>query len=160
MLTQQELKENLLYNPITGIFIWIKPRKRVKVGNMAGYKDDEGYIYIRFNKKLYQAHRLAFFYMTGKMPFDIIDHKNNNASDNSWVNLRELDRGKNQQNRIQPSRNNKCGFLGVSPNGKRFAATIKIEGEHKYLGTFNTPTLASKEYLRVKKLLHPECLLI
>ena len=59
MLTQARLKELLNYDPITGIFTWVKPTSyKIKTGDIAGCKDS-GYIRIVISKKLYRAHRLA-----------------------------------------------------------------------------------------------------
>ncbi|MFW4291481.1 HNH endonuclease [Salmonella enterica subsp. enterica serovar Paratyphi C] len=46
-----------------------------------------GYIRIYINKKWYLAHRLAWLYVTGKWPINVIDHINRNKADNRFINL-------------------------------------------------------------------------
>jgi hypothetical protein len=59
-LTQEELKENIHYEPNTGLFTRLKVKSnRIKVGDIAGYINKLGYRIIRINGKSYSAHRLA-----------------------------------------------------------------------------------------------------
>ena len=98
MFTQTELKEFLDYNPYTGKFTWKKNvGKKKLVGKEAGYVNV--YVSIRFKKKLYQAHRLAWFWYYGEWPKEDLDHINSNKHDNRIVNLREATRGKNEANK-------------------------------------------------------------
>jgi hypothetical protein len=81
--------------------------------------------------------------------------------DNRFCNLRDVVKRVNQENRKKASSNNKSGFLGVSPNGKGWAATINtsVSGvrKHYYLGTFPTPIEAHKTYVKAKRNLHEGC---
>lgn len=56
-ITHEELLETLSYDPETGLFHWIKPRKRVIPGMVAGTTDKDGYRVIRLNQKNYFSHR-------------------------------------------------------------------------------------------------------
>lgn len=114
MITQKQLKEVISYNPYTGDFTWIKATgKRYKVGDIAGYQSPDRYKQIRINTILYKSHRLAFLYMEGEFPVNIVDHINHEPSDNRWLNLRHVDRCTNQRN-MQLSKRNKSGISGVS----------------------------------------------
>ncbi len=114
MITQKQLKDVLHYNPETGEFAWIKTSSnRVKTGDIAGYTAPDKYKQIRLNNILYKAHRLAFLYMEGMFPINIVDHINHDPSDNRWVNLRHADRFINQRN-MKLSKRNKSGISGVS----------------------------------------------
>jgi hypothetical protein len=136
ILTQEYLKELLSYNPLTGEFVWIAPRKRVIVGRVAGGLL-KGYVRICINKKTYWAHRLAWLYMTGKSPSKQIDHINHNRADNRFINLRECSHQENHRNRTL-QKNNTSGFIGVcwNKNDKKWLASIRINGNRKNLGLF------------------------
>jgi len=117
MITQKELKERLHYNPNTGIFTWILPHKKAtkaaaKIGGVAGRFDKYGYRRISVNGKEYLAHRLAWLYMTGRLPCDQLDHINHIRDDNRWANLREATNSDNQKN-SSLQKNNKSGIAGV-----------------------------------------------
>lgn len=88
----EELKALLRYDTETGTFTWIRSGKK------AGSKNGKGYIQIGINDKLYYAHRLAYLYMTGKMP-EVIDHVNRKKNDNSWENLRNGTQAENVRNK-------------------------------------------------------------
>ena len=132
----------LTYSPETGEFQWAAPRPKVKVGQKAGYlKKNKGYIYIEIDGKSYSAHRLAWFYVTGNMPIDQIDHINRNKSDNRFENLREATHG---QNRANSKSTNKHGLKGVrllpwmKNAGKCWQAEITHNKKVIYLGCFAT----------------------
>lgn len=160
MITQQELKQYLSYNKDTGIFTWINLTKKskAKIGNIAGSKNNNGYISIKINQKRYVAHRLAWFYVYGVFPKDQLDHINRNKADNRIANLRECNNSQNAQNRTNPISTNKSGYLGVfsNRNSKKnpYAAGIQINNKNYHLGSFSNPLDAHKAYLEAKKKLH------
>jgi hypothetical protein len=139
MLSQNELKEWLYYDAASGNFIWKKTTRngRGKSGHVTGSKDKEGYVVIGFQKKRYKAHRLAWLYMTGFWPLDVIDHIDGNPANNAWTNLREATCGQNQHNSKIP-RNNKSGIKGVCWDNSRekWMASICINRKSKTLGYF------------------------
>jgi len=112
-LSLEEAASLLDYNPDTGLFTRIKKIKYAKheTGSVAGCKSGNGYIIINLLGVNYQAHRLAFLYMIGRMPKQCVDHINGNGEDNRWCNLREATRRENNLNRIVPSTS---GEKGVS----------------------------------------------
>ena len=64
-LTQEQLRQEIHYDPETGIFMkmsvcrgGLKPK--VLIGNV---KSSSGYLQIRISGKVHQAHRLAWLYM-------------------------------------------------------------------------------------------------
>ena len=149
-LTQEMLKEILHYNSKTGIFIWKKSNSNVvKIGQVAGFTNGKGYIEIGINKKYYKAHRLAFLYMTGKIPNTDIDHKDRNRTNNKWNNLRAATRSQNIQNSNKPITNT-SGYKGIFyiKDSKRnpWGAKIVVNSKSIYLGCFKTKIDAAKAY--------------
>lgn len=96
-VTQERLRELFYYDPDSGDFIRTKGVKGNAKGKVAGDIKSNGYRYIGVDYKRYLAHRLAFLYMLGYMP-KYVDHKNRNRSDNSWENLRAVNKNQNAQN--------------------------------------------------------------
>ena len=154
----EHLKQILHYNPKTGIWTWlIEFNNGIKVGDVAGGLIGSGYIQIAIGKTPYKAHRLAWFYMTGKWPKVDIDHRDLNRSNNKWGNLREATRNQNMHNRKLDAKNT-TGFKGVAwhVNHQVFYARIAINGKRIWLGCFNTSEEASEAYLQASKKLHKE----
>lgn len=155
-LSQAKLKENVHYDPETGVFTRIKPTCGFSVGVILGGMTKDGYVRIQISGSRNHAHCLAWLYMTGEMPKECIDHINGVRTDNRFCNLREATRGQNAQNQRKPRVNNKSGFLGVyfhKAMGK-FRAEIMINGKTKGLGYFDTAEQAHKAYLEAKRKVH------
>ena len=137
-LTQSELKELVRYNPETGGFTWLKRISiRVIVGKEVGNVNAAGYRETRIKGNRYYMHRLAWLYMTGKMP-TAIDHINRNRSDNRWINLRDVPHQVNMTNCCK-RKTNKSGHPGVwfCKKTEKFHAYINHLGKRKHLGSFN-----------------------
>ena len=147
MLTQTELKSHLHYCQDAGIFTRIKSGSGVKVGNVAGSKDLDGYLRISVNNKTYKAHRLAWLYVHGEFPVNDIDHINCIRDDNRIANLRNATRQQNNLN-VCKLKNNTSGYKGVSFSkaNNKWRAQAQLNGETKHLGYFKTPKLASETY--------------
>ncbi len=146
MLTQATLKELLNYDPITGIFTWVKPiNNRYKIGDIAGSKDAKGYIVIGVNKKQHKAHRLAWLYMMGEWPTKFIDHINGVRDCNIFDNLRGCTNQQNLYN-VGVRRNNTSGHKGVCWHKKssKWVAQAMLSGKHYHLGLFATPEQANE----------------
>jgi hypothetical protein len=149
-LTRARLRELLDYNPKTGEFRWRKrPRNSVHLDRPAGYVQPlQGYRYIGIDRRLYRAHQLAWFYMTGRWGRPSIDHRDGDATNNRWSNLRRATRSQNNANRFRP-RNNTSGYKGVylCRESGRWRATIRKNGENIHLGTFDTRQAAHAAYV-------------
>lgn len=150
MLTADRLREVVSYNPETGHFT----RKN---GEPSGSISDQGYIRIKIQDRSYQAHRLAWLYMTGKNPVEQIDHINGDRLNNKFSNLREASRLQNNRNSVSKSYVNDLprGVAIAQPSG-RFKAYIRTSGKQRHLGTFDTPEEASEFYQLAADLLHGE----
>lgn len=159
MLTQQEIKKRLYYNPETGIFIKLLSTNHVKAGDICGYINNRGYTHIGIKNKKYLAHRLAWFYMTGEWPKNQIDHINGIKTDNRLCNLREATNNENICNQRTPHKNNKSGYLGVyyASGSRKFAASIRFNNEKIIIGFFDDPYIAHLAYLEAKRKYHKLC---
>lgn len=143
MITRDQLKQILRYEPETGDFYWVKPVSGVKPFSKAGHMVHK-YLCICINKRKYRAHRLAWLYVHGKWPENDIDHINRNPVDNRIENLREATRTENNFNKKIPL-HNKSGFKNVSWNKFRnkWGARIKIKNKYQHLGLFDCIELAN-----------------
>jgi hypothetical protein len=141
------LKQELKYDPETGLFFWIKRKQSRKKGWFIGSLQTDGYAQIFFEGKYFMAHRIAWMFCKGDFPFYLIDHINRNPADNRIANLREANFSQNSQNTKIRS-NNKSGFKGVYAvkNAKKWRVQMKVNKKQFDLGYFDTPELASQAY--------------
>lgn len=148
-LTQDYLKEILSYNPETGNFTWLQPRRGHLGHQEAGNLTKTGYIRITVGRQEFFAHRLAVLYMTGAWPTQHVDHVNQVRRDNRWVNIRQATRSQNGVN-AGKTRNNTSGFKGVraSKNNKTnpWQAQAALNGKQVHIGSYPTPELAYEAY--------------
>lgn len=143
-ITQSELKEELTYDPTSGLFTSNRAIRGRRKGAVCGCVDKDGYIQIRVRYTLYRAHRLAFLYMTGQFPSVDVDHINQTRSDNSWGNLRNADATINSRN-SKLYKTNKSGIPGVRFMNERgkWKAEICVNYRNVHLGYFKTITDAA-----------------
>jgi hypothetical protein len=154
-ISLEELKATLNYDTETGLFTWkVRTSKRVRIGAEAGcFRGD--YIVIRINKRLYLAHRLAWFYVHGVWPGEQIDHINGSKIDTRIANLRESSHRENGRNR-RGHVDSESGVKGVTlerRTGKWFAR-ICLDNKAIHLGTFDTKEEAAAAYDRAAKEVH------
>lgn len=155
---QDVLLALLRYEPETGKLYWrrrstsfftpgertVEHQAAVWNANYAGTEaftaiNEAGYRRGRLLGKSCRAHRVIFKMMTGRDP-DEVDHIDGDRQNNSWRNLREVDRQQNCRN-TGLSRRNKSGAPGVhwySDNGGCWRAYLYLGGKTKYIGTFAT----------------------
>lgn len=133
-ITQQKVREFLVYEPDTGLFRY---RSGTRAGQVAGHKH-HGYIKISIpgHGGIY-AHRLAWLYMTGEMPPMFIDHIDCVRDNNEWANLRLADRSQNSAN-AKIKKTNTSGFKGVRLFGGIFRAKITVQRRIIHLGDYET----------------------
>jgi len=154
-LTLESLKETLEYNKDTGVFTRIKATKKCLIGKHAGrVHKKRGYREISVNNRLYYAHRLAWLYVYGSFPSNVIDHIDCKKDNNAISNLREVTVSENGQNRKGPQKNNKLRVLGVKVNGNGYSARIQVDGKQLHLGTFRTIEEATEKYQEAKSIYH------
>ena len=150
-ITLEYLKSILKYEPDTGEWTWrVSQSKKIDMGdNAGGRKGEYGYLLIKIDGKLYRAHILAHFYMTGKWPKDEIDHKDLNNLNNKWLNLREATSSQNKAN-TKKRIDNTTGFKGVywHKKSKKFVASIKLDYKKIHLGLYLNIIDAARSYDR------------
>lgn len=139
-MTLDQLRAVLSYNPDTGEFRWLVENKfrpsKTQPGTLAGYVSN-GYRLISVYGKRYRSARLAWFYVTGRWPAKVIDHRNGDGLDDRLTNLREATKAQNDCNRRSSA---KSGFKGVYKHSQNegWFAEIKSDGRKYYLGRFRT----------------------
>ena len=110
-MDQEEVSKILDYSLVTGKFYWkVKPSSRIQIGDVAGFCNGD-YCQIRYKKKLYYGHHLAFLTVLGFIP-DEVDHWDHNKGNNSWLNLSSVTRTTNSRN-VAKTKNNTSGVTGV-----------------------------------------------
>lgn len=146
----QYLFEYLKYDKETGNFYWIKsPANCIDINQTPGFIDSRGYISIRFKRKNYYSHRLAWYMTYGVWP-KIIDHINGNRSDNRLCNLRNVTI---RINNINTKHHRQGRLVGVvwRPLRNRWYSQIRINKKNIHLGSFKTQEEAHQAYMNKLK---------
>lgn len=137
-LTQERLKELLHYDPDTGVFTWLNIKScKIKSGAVAGgVCRSSGYRRIGIDGKQYKAARLAFLYINGYLPENLVDHKDRDRLNDKWDNLREASYSCNRVNRTPPK--NKSNITGVRWDKKlcKWVSYITKNGKKTHIGCF------------------------
>lgn len=168
-LTADYVRQILSYNPDTGEFVWReRPREHFKnaqaysawnsrfAGKSSGNISD-GYWQININYRTYQAHRLAWLWMTGEWPNGEIDHIDCVGVNNRFANLREAAHSENMRN-ARKRADNASGVKGVYWDHRRekWQAQISANNKHFYLGSFDNIEDAAASYSKAARKLHGE----
>ena len=156
-----------LFKPIDGYdnyfvsnFGNIKNSKKNKIMKLSN--DNKGYKIINLSKngkvKMFKVHRLvgiAFLENVDEKP--MIDHIDNNRSNNNVKNLRWCTNQENLANQGKRE-NNTTGYKGITYNKetKKYRARININGKKKHLGLFKSAEEASRVYNAKAKEIHNE----
>lgn len=149
-ISLSELRKALDYSPDTGIFRWKIKSGRSKIGKIAGTPTQPGYISICVSGHKYQAHRLAWLYMTRKWPRKEIDHINLIKTDNRFANLRVASKSENKANCPKP-KTGKNPVKGVHKQRNKWVAQIQVNRKPTHLGSFKTIQEAAEAYLAAAK---------
>jgi hypothetical protein len=151
MISHARLNELLSYDPETGIFVCLTARKAsCPAGMRATCTNKKGYGRITLDRRSYQLHRLAWFYVHAEWPPRLIDHRDLNKTNNRIANLRVATNSQNTAN--QPLGNkNTSGFKGVVWHKSKWQAQITANGKTRYLGLFIDPAAAHAAYVAAAK---------
>ena len=131
MVTKEQLRELLDYQD--GHFI---EKKTGKVKNETPITAQHRYQRVVVLGKAYPLHRLVFLYHHGFLP-KIIDHADNDRSNNRIENLREVTQQQNCLNR-KAHKNNKSGAKNVhwEANMKKWRVLVTVDGKRRNLGAY------------------------
>lgn len=149
----QELCQVIEYDEITGVFRNIKRRSAsAAAGEITGCKAKSGYVSIRYKKRLYLAHRLAWLFVHLKDPAGLdVDHINGNPSDNRICNLRLASRRQNLLNGKRPITNT-TGFKGVFKNQRgKYVGRIRGLKRIEETKSYGTAEEAAEAYLALAR---------
>jgi hypothetical protein len=147
MLTEEEANKYFYYNKETGIVYYKDSDKQV------GSLNKDGYLQVRFKGVNYIVHRLAWLLGTGEWPKLHIDHINGQRTDNRLVNLRDVTRCVNQQNKHTPQ--GAADLMGVTQlKDGTYQASINWDNKRRHLGIFKTAERAHEAYLKGKRKFH------
>jgi hypothetical protein len=140
-LTRARLRELLHYDRDTGEF-----RRWKRVGDEIQLGEKAGHLEICIDERWYQAHQLAWRYVTGRWCRPLIDHCDGNGTNNRWTNLRRATPSQNTAN-SRRARTNTSGYKGVTRHRRCWRAMICKNGRSIHLGTFATPETAHAAYV-------------
>jgi len=132
-----EIAQHFSYDPSTGLLWKYKKLWRNDKLGTPNKVDSHGYLVVRFQKKYYKAHRIAWFLQTGEQPPVMVDHRNRQRLDNRWDNLRAADASVNGTN-AKVRKDNVSGATGVYfvVAKNRWLASINLRGRKFHIGTF------------------------
>lgn len=156
-LTQDRLKEVIHYDPDSGSMIRKYDGRRFRAGDHVSGKTHRGYLRVMIDGIRYMAHDLAWLYMTGEFPKNIIDHIDCNTSNMKWSNLREATQQENCCNK-SIARNNTSGFKGVKwhKRSQKWYGSVTHMGKRHHVGEFNTKEAAANAVMFLREMLYGE----
>ena len=142
MVSLEEVRRLLDYDPESGVLSWKVRRQGVKVGGRAGTKTKglkgKTYIKIGIHYRVYPAHRIIYLWVTAVMPTHLMDHHDGDGTNNRWKNLRAATPLQNAQNARKPS-DNTSGHVGVywSKHANKWKAMIRVQKKLILIGYFS-----------------------
>jgi hypothetical protein len=149
VISRDELLRIVSYDPETGAFTWLTNGRRA--GGVSDRKGKTAYERVRILGRLYYAHRLAWFYMTGEWPLEI-DHIDRDGTNNRWSNIRSADRSINNRNKGVRSDclSGRRGIYWWPSRGKYQARTFTDAGR-RTIGYFDNIEDAAKAIALVEQ---------
>lgn len=154
MSRHQPIPENWLevfdYDAVTGQFSW------KATGKLAGGNTSTG-IDLCYKRVRRKAHRVAYYFMTGEDPGDLlVDHEDQNPHNNAWSNLRIATDEQNSRN-SSGWENGSTGVKGITFEKGKFRARLRIgSGQRLTIGRFGTLKEAERELRTAREKYHGE----
>lgn len=151
-LTREEVQEVFDYSE--GNLIYKKGTCHNSAGTAAGSITGDGRLEVWCKNKHHLVHRLIFLYHHGHLP-DIVDHIDQDYTNNKIENLREATKSENNHNSSVVR--SATGYRGViyAPHIGKYRARLIVEGKRYECGYWETAEAAGGAYLRLKKELCP-----
>jgi hypothetical protein len=119
-----------LFDYKDGSLYWkVRKAPHVKIGARVGSPEVNGYETVMVDGRNWRIHRLVFLMQYGYLP-KMIDHINNDRSDNRIENLRAANDNENAHNQVLRS-NNVSGIKGVSWNNDRQKWAVRVNHNKK-----------------------------
>lgn len=150
----EEILNHISYDPATGEFRRLLHASRAKAGDRADKRHSGGYMKVWVLGRVYQAHRLAWFFHYGEWPASIVDHENLDKCDNRIENLRLASPSGNAANSV--ARGRLLKGVTFHPLTQKYQAQIKKHGKNRYLGLFVSEVEAHAAYMAAAAELHGE----
>lgn len=117
---------------------------------LKAHKSKSGYYFVALclygKKKQYYIHQLMAMAFLGHVPNKfklVVDHINNDKTDNRIDNLRIVT---NRENSSQRHLKSSSKYVGVRQAGKRWRSSIRVGKKRLWLGTFDTEYEAHLAY--------------
>lgn len=133
-----------IFTYCNGILYWrIKPSNNVNKGDIAGKRDNHGYIRIKYKRKYYYRHRIIYEMFNGPIENDkIIRHINDMPGDDRIENLIIGTSKDNAEDRIrnkkmQKNNVSKCTGVNYFKKVNKWGAFAYVNGKTVYLGYFD-----------------------
>lgn len=149
----QRWRSLLCYEPETGRFSW-RPRTAQQFPGAKNPESAAAAFNARFagrealtasglksarygliDRKPVKAARVAWALSYGRLPKGDVIHRNGDLADNRLENLASAKRGQGPRGVRSDSRSES---KGVSRNGRRWVARLRLQGKLRHLGTFGT----------------------
>ena len=131
----------------------IDPLNHFRKGHIKNLSyDADGYLMAGFSKNGVKSspkvHKLVAITFIGPRPEGlVIDHIDNNKTNNRIDNLRYVSQRENTTKDLKPGTSK---FVGVTRSGSNWIARIKVNGKSVNLGSFTNEEDASKAYQKAK----------